>query len=129
MNLKPAQLTVPREGQDPVTVDARVIAPGLYIHPTAPVEDGSPSDRWRITHHSGRLIAHFPSEGQAVRAGGVIKHFADWELSDDELHTAAQDGDIDLYVLGEVIDAHGGTLVRQRVILDTDIVRALDLTL
>jgi hypothetical protein len=118
---------VPRAGLGPVTVEATVVAPGLYVYPSSLVEQPSrPADQWRIAHHSGRMIAHFPSEGRAVGAAGAIAPYANWRLGEGELVAAAEDGDIDLHTLGAVVDAYAGVLVRRRLILPTDFVHLVD---
>lgn len=118
-----APLTIPRDGMAPATVDAQPVTPGLYIHPTTPVEDASPVDQWRLAHHSGRMIACFPTARQAWKAGRAVAQFTDWTLGEDELLARAQSREINLYDLGDIIDDHGGVLVRQRVLLGDDVIR------
>lgn len=121
-------LVIPYTDRDPITVQAREVAAGLFVYPSSLVEQPSgPADQWRIAHHSGRMIAHFPSEGQAVGAADAIAPYADWRLGEGELLPAAESGDLDLYTLMAVVDAYGGVLVRRRVILPSDVVHLVDL--
>ncbi|MFF2630885.1 hypothetical protein ACFVUN_34620 [Kitasatospora griseola] len=82
------QATVPHEirtHDGPRTVHAESPAPGLYLYPNpADVDRGAPC-RWRIGHHSGRLVAAFPTRDTALRGADAIADWTDWALSDDIL--------------------------------------------
>lgn len=113
--LRPATvpLTVPQSGAAPVTVEAQLVAPGLFIHPT-PEENRPLADQWRLTHHSGRLIGYFPTETQARQAGFIAAQLADWTRSVDELVSLANTGEVDLYQLSDIVRDCGGVFLRRR---------------
>jgi hypothetical protein len=113
--LRPATvpLTVPSSITDPVTVEAQLVAPGLYIHPTIDQHDDRPYDQWRLAHHSGRAIGKFPSEKQARGAGFIAAQLTDWTRGADEIVALTETGEIDLLDLADLIHDHGGVLLRR----------------
>lgn len=74
--------------------------PGLHVY-ELPVEhreegDGA-ANPWRLGHHSGRVLAAFPSEDDALRAAREVADLTDWTRPAEDLSTN-EDLDLDEYV-------------------------------
>lgn len=70
--------------------------PGLHVYelPVEHREEGDGvSNPWRLGHHSGRVLAAFPSEDDALRAAREVADLADWTRPAEDLST---NGDLDL---------------------------------
>ncbi|MEU8550521.1 hypothetical protein AB0C81_26670 [Streptomyces roseoverticillatus] len=88
----PVALLVPLRGGGRIAVQARrTVADGLLAHRAI----GLPS--WRLTHHSGRMIAGFEHQWQAFVAAAYLACLTDWTHSPSALRadTAAVIADID----------------------------------
>lgn len=70
--------------------------PGLYVY-ELPVEHREEGDGvanpWRLGHHSGKVLAAFSSEDDALRAAREVADLADWTRPAEDLST---NGDLDL---------------------------------
>ncbi|MGC5533969.1 hypothetical protein [Streptomyces sp. SR-10] len=74
--------------------------PGLHVYelPDAHREEGDGEGTpWRLGHHSGRALAAFSSEDDALRAAREVADLADWTRPAEGLRTN-EDFDLDEYV-------------------------------
>ncbi|MFJ1804501.1 hypothetical protein [Streptomyces sp. NPDC088180] len=74
--------------------------PGLHVYelPDAHREEGDGAGSpWRLGHHSGRALAAFSSEDDALRAAHEVADLADWTRPAEGLRTN-EDFDLDEYV-------------------------------
>lgn len=70
--------------------------PGLHVYelPAGHREEGDGAGNpWRLGHHSGKLLAAFPSEDDALRAAREVADLTDWTRPAKDLRT---NGDLDL---------------------------------
>lgn len=70
--------------------------PGLHVY-ELPVEHCGEGDGvanpWRLGHHSGKALAAFPSQDDALRAAREVADLTDWTRPAEDLRT---DADLDL---------------------------------
>jgi hypothetical protein len=75
---------------------ARASVPGLHVY-ELPVEHREEGDGvanpWRLGHHSGKALAAFPSQDDALRAAREVADLTNWTRSAEDLRT---DADLDL---------------------------------
>lgn len=74
--------------------------PGLHVYelPDAHREEGDGEGTpWRLGHHSGKVLAAFSSEDDALRAAHEVADLADWTRPAEGLRTN-EDFDLDEYV-------------------------------
>lgn len=73
--------------------------PGLHVYelPDAHREEGDREGTpWRLGHHSGKVLAAFPSEDDALRAAREVADLTDWTRPAEDLRTN-EDFDLDEY--------------------------------
>ncbi|WP_228184136.1 hypothetical protein [Streptomyces anulatus] len=83
-----------------ISVSAVEPVPGLHVYelPAGHREEGDGvANPWRLGHHSGRVLAAFPSEDDALRAAREVADLADWTRPAEDLRTN-EDLDLDEYV-------------------------------
>jgi hypothetical protein len=86
------QLYTVRTAERDYTVPATNPAPGLFVYEIPSEVSPASSLRWRIGHHSGRVIAAAMYEDDANRGVQKIADLADWTRGSAELQ---QEVDID----------------------------------
>jgi autotransporter translocation and assembly factor TamB len=69
----------------PKTVQAEQLTSGLFLFQTPVDVDRDAPCRWRIGHHSGRLLAAFRDRDAALTAAHAIADWTDWTLDHDVL--------------------------------------------
>jgi len=62
----------------PETVQAQPATPGLYVYQIPDNVDIEAPCRWRIGHHSGLLLAAYPTSEAAHLGAAELADWADW---------------------------------------------------
>ncbi|MFE2297111.1 hypothetical protein ACFXAW_02830 [Streptomyces sp. NPDC059445] len=105
--LVPYKLVIPGF-ERAVTLPAIEPAPGLFVYelPLEHREGDSVANPWRLGHHSGKALAAFPSEDDALRAAREVANLADWTRPADDLRADA-DFDLERYFLRMEVRTNG----------------------
>lgn len=84
---------------DTISLPAVEPVPGLHVY-ELPLKHREESDGaanpWRLGHHSGKALAAFPSEDDALRAAREVADLTDWTRPAENLSTT-EDLDLDEY--------------------------------
>jgi hypothetical protein len=88
----------------PETVQAQPATPGLYVYEIPANVDRDAPCRWRLGHHSGLLLAAYPTAEDAHQGAAAVADWTDWTQDTDVICARVIGPDRDEYASRDLWD-------------------------